>query len=162
MSLEQVEVGVHEFADGRPHYAWLPLAGRAAAGHMGGEVRMLLGLVRSQPTWVLQHTVHCFKASRTLAWLQVHLRLQWRENQHEADAEATATFSFEVRQSSCPPCRCFVGEPVYYFTNLQAGWFLPNHLLVRCRSTFKVLACQSSRRQSPSLLGKSCTCSCGG
>lgn len=39
--VNQVEIGVHEFADGRPHYAWLPLAGRAAAGSMGGEVRCL-------------------------------------------------------------------------------------------------------------------------
>lgn len=39
--LQQVKVGVHEFADGRPHYAWLPLAGRAAAGSVGGEVRIL-------------------------------------------------------------------------------------------------------------------------
>jgi hypothetical protein len=36
--VNQVKVGVHEFADGRPHYAWLPLAGRAAAGSVGGEV----------------------------------------------------------------------------------------------------------------------------
>ena len=40
MHLDQVKVGVHEFADGRPHYAWLPLAGRAAAGSVGGEVRI--------------------------------------------------------------------------------------------------------------------------
>ena len=28
--------------------------------------------------------------------MQVHLRLQWRENEREADAEATVKFSFEV------------------------------------------------------------------
>lgn len=34
----QVEVPVEQYADGRPHYAWLPLAGRAAGGSMAGEV----------------------------------------------------------------------------------------------------------------------------
>jgi len=56
---------VREYADGRPHYCWLPLAGRAEAGAMGGEV---------------------------------HLRLQWREDEREADAEATARFSLEVER----------------------------------------------------------------
>lgn len=49
MHLKQVKVGVHEFADGRPHYAWLPLAGRAAAGSVGGEVRnFALRVMRAQ------------------------------------------------------------------------------------------------------------------
>lgn len=32
---------VAQYSDGRPHYAWLPLAGRAAGGSLAGEVRPL-------------------------------------------------------------------------------------------------------------------------
>lgn len=117
--LEQVEVGVHEFADGRPHYAWLPLAGRAATGHMGGEVCNMLRLASddscsSPDVCYFEFTCH------ERCCLQVHLRLQWRENEREADAEATARFSFEVcpqnlasfpaqaclQQNSCRPSTC--------------------------------------------------------
>jgi hypothetical protein len=91
-----VKVGVHECADGRPHYAWLPLAGRAAAGSVGGEVCCLLCIaMRPQISSVLQCAMQCTMAYQH-AVLQVHLRLQWRENEREADAEATAKFSFEV------------------------------------------------------------------
>lgn len=38
--------------------------------------------------------------------LQVHLRLQWRENEREADAEATAKFSFEVCHCSYQTAAC--------------------------------------------------------
>ena len=140
MHLDQVKVGVHEFADGRPHYAWLPLAGRAAAGSVGGEVRIFDLHCHENSE------VQCAAAHRaSVPWLicQPCCRCTCACNGERMSAKQM------LRPRPSSHSRCVIAC-VHESAVCKAWALLPSHtfrmhvedLVLNCRWTFRVSVCR--------------------